>query len=105
MTLGPIQMIAIAFPGSKFTGDIRPRIFDLVDQGIVNIVDAIIIHKDGEGALDALELDEITDDPDIAALYDFVATSISFQMKTSKPSPLAYSQAHLPSYSCSNTCG
>ncbi len=76
MTLGPIQMIAMAFPGSKFTGDIRPRIAELVDQGIVNIVDTILIRKDADGTVDFLELQEITDDPDVTALSDFIAIGL-----------------------------
>ena len=72
MTLGPIEIVVIAFPGSRFTGDIRPRILDLVDAGIVNIVDALFVTRSDDGSVDFVELQEITDDPDATALSDLL---------------------------------
>jgi uncharacterized membrane protein len=69
-------MIAIAFPGSQFNGEIRPRLVDLVDRGIVNIVDAIVIHKTDDGAVDFVELQELTDDPEATALGEFLSDQL-----------------------------
>ncbi len=68
MTLGPIEMVVLGFPGSRFSGDIRPRIEELVNRDIVRIVDALFVTKDGDGTTTFLELDEPTDDPDARAL-------------------------------------
>ena len=39
MTLGPIDIIALEFPGNRFKGEILPELFDLVDKGIIRIID------------------------------------------------------------------
>ena len=76
MTLGPIEMVVIGFPGSRFTGDIRPRIMDLVDNGVVNIVDALFVRKDSEGLVDFVELQELSDDADAVMLGAAIASQL-----------------------------
>lgn len=76
VTLGPIEMVVIGFPGSRFTGDIRPRIVDLVDRGVVNVVDALLIKKDAEGAVDFVELQEVSDDEEATALGNIIAEQL-----------------------------
>ena len=70
MTLGPVELVVLGFPGSRFSGEIRPRIQDLVDRNIVNIVDALLITKSDQGEVTYFEMDEIQDvDPDLRALH------------------------------------
>jgi uncharacterized membrane protein len=68
MALGPIEVVVLGFPGSRFTGEIRPRIVDLVQREIVTIVDALFITKDEDGTVGFLELEQLVDDPEILAL-------------------------------------
>lgn len=68
MALGPIELIVLAFPGSRFTGDIRPQIEDLIDRGIVNVIDALFVHKTADGAVELTELQELSNDPEAIAL-------------------------------------
>ena len=56
MTLGPIEVVVLGFPGSRFTGEIRPQIMDLVERGIVSVVDALLIKKDQAGAVTFIEM-------------------------------------------------
>jgi Family of unknown function (DUF6325) len=65
MTLGPVDYIAIAFPGNKFSGRIIPAIKDLQDAGTIRVLDLVIISKDAEGNVAAIELSEA--DPEQAA--------------------------------------
>ncbi len=76
MTLGPIEMVVLGFPGSRFTGEIRPRVEELVERNVVRVVDALLITKDGEGTTTFLELDEPTDDPDARALAQFMSDQL-----------------------------
>jgi hypothetical protein len=70
VTLGPVELVVLGFPGSRFSGEIRPRIQDLVDRNIVNIVDALLITKSDQGEVTYFEMDEIQDvDPDLRALH------------------------------------
>jgi hypothetical protein len=58
MTLGPVDYIAIAFPGNNFSGRIIPAIKDLQDAGTIRVLDLVIISKDAEGNVAAIELSE-----------------------------------------------
>ena len=51
MTFGPIDFIALEFPGNHFKGEILPDLFELVDRGVIRMLDLVIIMKDADGAL------------------------------------------------------
>jgi hypothetical protein len=56
--MGPVDYIAIAFPGNKFSGAIIPEIKRLQDSGTIRVLDLVIITKDGEGNVAAVELQD-----------------------------------------------
>jgi uncharacterized membrane protein len=58
MSVGPVEYIAIAFPGNKFSGEIIPAIKDLQDAGTIRVLDLVIISKDPDGNVTAIELSE-----------------------------------------------
>jgi hypothetical protein len=58
MSIGPVEYIAIAFPGNKFSGEIIPAIQELQDSGTIRVLDLIIITKDSVGDITAVELSE-----------------------------------------------
>ena len=77
MTLGPVELVVLGFPGSRFSGEIRPRIQDLVDRNIVNIVDALLVMKDERGDVTFFELEEMEEgDPDLQALHALVSEEL-----------------------------
>lgn len=59
MTLGPIDFIALEFPGNRFKGEILPDMLELVDRGIIRIIDLVLIVKDQDGKVVARELQEL----------------------------------------------
>jgi hypothetical protein len=56
MSVGPVDYIAVAFPGNKFSGAIVPEIKKLQDSGTIRVLDLVIISKDAEGNVAAIEL-------------------------------------------------
>ena len=58
MSIGPVEYIAIAFPGNKFSGKIIPAIQELQDSGTIRVLDLVIISKDRDGNVAAIELSE-----------------------------------------------
>ena len=58
---GSVELAVIAFPGSKFKGEIVPALADLVDNGVVEILDLVVVSKGDEGDVLALEISEIED--------------------------------------------
>ncbi|WP_062515983.1 DUF6325 family protein [Demequina gelatinilytica] len=71
--IGPVEIVTIAFPEDRFDGSILPELRRLVETGVISIVDAVIVRKDVEGGVEILELAEVTDDEDVAALSELLA--------------------------------
>lgn len=60
--MGPIDYIVIEFPGNKFTGEAFPALIDLVDRGLIHIIDLLFVKKDLDGSVQALSLQDFGDD-------------------------------------------
>ena len=65
--LGPVDWIVVEFPGSRFKGEIAPALADLVDRGIVRVLDLLLIRKGDDGSLDFFELSDL-DESEIGSL-------------------------------------
>jgi len=48
-SMGPIQMMSLAFPGNRFKGEILPELEKLKKAEIVRIVDMVLVRKDELG--------------------------------------------------------
>jgi hypothetical protein len=68
--LGPVDWIVVEFPGSRFKGEIIPALEDLVEHGIVRILDLLIMKKDEDGNLEAFELSDL-DDSELGSLRSY----------------------------------
>lgn len=74
--LGPIEVLVVGFPGNRFTGGILPELEALVDAGTISIVDGLFITKDEVGDVAFVELDQIDENEDAAALGRFIGSSL-----------------------------
>jgi hypothetical protein len=54
--MGPIDYIVLEWPGRQPDGTVAPLIIDLVDRGIIRIIDIAVMVKDEEGNVAALDL-------------------------------------------------
>jgi hypothetical protein len=57
--LGPISYLIVEFPGSKMTGEGFPLLIDLVDRGVIRILDLVFVTRGTDGSTRALELRDI----------------------------------------------
>jgi hypothetical protein len=62
MSLGPVEMLLVRFPGNQFTGEIVPALKELIDTNTIRILDLLFIKKDADGSLTILEVDEVDED-------------------------------------------
>ena len=60
--LGPVDYLVVEFPGSNFTGEIMPEMVDLVQRGVVRVLELVVIKKAEDGSFEALEFDDLSDD-------------------------------------------
>jgi hypothetical protein len=57
--LGPIDYLIVEWPGRQPTGEAAPFLVDLVDRGIIRVLDMAFISKDEDGNVRAIEIDEV----------------------------------------------
>jgi hypothetical protein len=75
MSIGPVELLVLKFPGNKFTGGIIPELRALVESGTIRIVDILFAITDDQGEVAVLELSEL--DPDVFGEFDPVVTDQS----------------------------
>jgi len=62
-TLGPVDWLVVEFPGSKFNHhEVAPALKDLVDRGLIRVLDLLILKKEPDGSMEAFELKDLGDD-------------------------------------------
>lgn len=59
--MGPIDYIVIEWTGRQPDGTALPHLIDLVDQGIIRILDLVFVTKDDDGSWAMLAIDEMGD--------------------------------------------
>jgi hypothetical protein len=61
-TMGPISYLIVEFPGSRMTGEGLPILVDLVDQGVIRILDLVFVASSDAGDLTVVDLTDIDHD-------------------------------------------
>jgi uncharacterized protein DUF6325 len=57
--MGPIDYVVIEFPDGKPKGEAAPLLLDLVDRGIIRILDLMFVTKDEDGSVAGLEITDL----------------------------------------------
>jgi hypothetical protein len=60
--MGPIDYVVLEWPGRQPTGEAAPLIIDLVERGIIRIIDIAFMRKLEDGSIDTLELGALNGD-------------------------------------------
>jgi uncharacterized membrane protein len=74
-TIGPVEYIVVGFSGNRFTGEISQALTELLDQGLIRIIDLAVVSKDTDGVVTILEMQELS--PDVAAAFVKITGTIS----------------------------
>jgi uncharacterized membrane protein len=75
MSLGPVDFIALEFPGNRFKGEIVPDLIDLVEREVIRIYDLVIVTKAADGMVEVRELQEL--DPAELSIVDPFKAEVS----------------------------
>ena len=59
MEVGPVDVYIIGFPGNKFSGKIAPAIKELVDDGIIRVLDLLFVMKDADGVVTTIAIEDL----------------------------------------------
>jgi hypothetical protein len=59
--LGPVDYLVVEFPAGKsnFTGEMANELVKLVNSGTIRLIDVLILTKNDDGTVDAMELSDI----------------------------------------------
>ncbi len=57
--MGPIDYVLVEWPGRQPTGEAVPHLVDLVDRGLIRILDLAFIAKDEDGSVAAIEIADL----------------------------------------------
>jgi hypothetical protein len=60
--LGPISYLIVEFPGNKMTGEGLPILVDLVDRGVIRILDLTFVAKADDGSLGIVAIQDLDGD-------------------------------------------
>jgi hypothetical protein len=60
--MGPIDYLVVEWPGRQPTGEAAPYLLDLVDRGLIRILDLAFIAKGEDGSVARLELADLGDE-------------------------------------------
>ena len=59
--MGPVDYLVIEWPGRQPSGEAAPLLVDLVDRGIVRVLDLAFVAKDENGTVAGVDFDEVAD--------------------------------------------
>ena len=78
LEMGPIDYVVLEWPGRQPKGDAVPLIIDLVERGIIRVLDIALMVKGDDGSVAAIDLGELDDDSGFAS-FDGASTGLISQ--------------------------
>jgi hypothetical protein len=67
--MGPIDYLLVEWPGRQPTGEAAPLLLDLVERGLIRILDLAFLSKAADGSVTKLEVSDLGDE--VAAFASF----------------------------------
>ena len=73
--MGPVDFLVVEFPAgaSTFTGEAAAELAALVESGTIRLLDLLILRKDEDGSIEALEIDDLEQLDELRALETEIA--------------------------------
>ncbi len=88
-SLGPISYLVVEFPGSKMTGEGLPVLVDLVERGVIRILDLVFVAKGEDGSLGIIGLADLDHDGTIdLAVFEGVSSGLVSQEDLANAAPV-----------------
>jgi len=75
--MGPISYLVVEFPGNRMTGEGLPILVDLVDRGLIRILDLLFVMRAADGSLAVVQLEDLDRDGQVdLTIFDGVSTGL-----------------------------
>jgi hypothetical protein len=74
--MGPIDYMVVEWPGRQPAGEVAPYLLELVDRGIVRILDLAFVAKGEDGSVAALDLGDLDSAAEAFAAFDGASSGL-----------------------------
>jgi hypothetical protein len=74
--MGPIDYLLVEWPGKQPEGEIAPYLVDLVDRGLIRILDLTFLAKDEDGTIAALEIADVGGEVAELAIFEGASSGL-----------------------------
>lgn len=74
--MGPIDYVLIEWPGRQPNGQIAPIVVDLVERGIIRVLDLAFIAKAEDGSVAGLEISDLGDQGEQLRVFEGASSGL-----------------------------
>ena len=68
--MGPIDYLIVEWPGRQPSGEAAPLLLDLVDRGLIRVLDLAFIFKDEDGTVAGLDIKDLGEQSEELMLFE-----------------------------------
>jgi hypothetical protein len=74
--MGPIDYVLVEWPGKQPEGEIAPYLVDLVDRGLIRILDLAFLAKGEDGTIAAVEIADVGGEVTELAIFEGASSGL-----------------------------
>ena len=74
--MGPIDYLLVEWPGRQPNGEAMPHLIDLVERGLIRILDLAFLTKDEDGNVTFLDIEEVGGEVVELAVFEGAASEL-----------------------------
>ena len=74
--MGPIDYLLVEWPGKQPEGEIAPYLVDLVDRGLIRILDLVFLAKGDDGSVAAMEIADVGGEVAELAIFEGASSGL-----------------------------
>jgi len=63
--IGPVSYLIVEFPANSVTGEGLPKLVDLVERGIIRLLDLVFVNRGEDGTMTVVEFSDFGDEVDL----------------------------------------
>ncbi len=74
--MGPIDYLLVEWPGRQPNGEVAPELVDLVERGLIRILDLVFIAKGEDGNVAGIELADLGGEVPALAIFEGASSGL-----------------------------
>jgi hypothetical protein len=74
--MGPIDYVLIEWPGRQPSGEVAPHLVDLVERGIIRVLDLAFIAKGEDGSVAGIEISDLGDEVEEMKMFEGASSGL-----------------------------